>query len=438
MSFPENFLWGAASSAPQIEGAWDVDGRTPSIWDLASEKKVKNGENCRTACDHYHRFREDVALMKELGLKSYRFSISWSRIIPSPGIVNEKGLQFYSDLVDELLASGIEPLVTLFHWDLPVWAHKKGGWRNDQIIAWFDDYVRIVVNALSDRVRYWITINEPQVFAMMGYVTGTSAPFEHHPFTFRKILRNVLLAHGSAVRVIRETAKQPPLIGLAMAATTYIPDGEDEASVLEAARRSFESAVGEGSNGLYMDPIALGRPPKMLRNTLRADDLAIISAPVDFIGVNVYQPSNNLFRKNKKPGISEETTMLGWTVDNRCLYWTIRHYYDRYHLPVMVTENGMASADIVSADGCVHDKQRSRFIRNFTASLTRAVNEGIPLLGYQYWSILDNFEWCEGYAPRFGLIHVEYKTQKRTIKDSARVYEEIIRTNGANLWEAKV
>jgi len=438
MSFPENFLWGAASSAPQIEGSWDADGRTPSIWDLASEKKIKNGENCRTACDHYRRFREDVALMKEIGLKSYRFSISWSRVISSPGVVNEKGLRFYSLLVDELKAAGIEPLVTLFHWDLPVWAHKKGGWRNEQIRTWFCNYVRVVVNALSDRVRYWITINEPQVFAMSAYVIGNFAPFEHHPFTYKKVLRNVLLAHGSAVRVIRETAKRPPLIGLAMAATTYIPDNENEESIREAAKRSFESFVGEGSNGLYMDPVALGRPSKMLRATLQSGDLALISTPIDFVGVNVYQPSNNLFKKNKKKDAEEEKTMLGWTVDSRCLYWTVRHYYERYHLPVMVTENGIACADNVSADGRVHDEQRSRFIRTFTMSLTRAVDEGIPLLGYQYWSIMDNFEWCEGYTPRFGLIHVDYKTQKRTIKDSAFVYKKIIRTNGANLWEVKV
>lgn len=437
MTFPENFLWGAAAAAAQVEGAWAADGRSPSIWDMAPEKKIKNGENCHTACDHYHRFREDAALMKDLGLKSYRFSVSWSRVMPSPGVVNEKGLRFYSDLVDELLAAGIEPMVTLYHWDLPMWAHEKGGWRNEDITARFCEYVRVVVGALSDRVRYWMTINEPQVFAMMGYVMGSFAPFEHHPFTYKKILRNVLLAHGSAVRTIRDTAKQPPVIGLAMAASTYIPDGEDEASIRAAAKKSFETTVGEGSNSLYMDPIALGRATGMLRGALSKADLAVISTPIDFVGVNVYRPSNNMFKKSKKNDPEKETTMLGWTVDSRCLYWTIRHYYDRYHLPVMVTENGIACPDTVSADGGVHDAQRCRFVRDFTASLTRAVDEGIPLLGYQYWSIMDNFEWCEGYAARYGLIHVDFRTLKRTPKDSARVYADIIRTNGAMLWEEK-
>lgn len=432
MAFPENFWWGAASAATQIEGAWDEDGKVPSVWDVAG-KHIKNGDNCHVACDHYHRYKEDIALMKELGLKSYRFSVNWCRIVPQPGQVNPKGLAFYQNLVKELKAAGIEPMVTLYHWDLPLWAHKQGGWKNPKIVDWFQDYVKLVVEALSDDVRYWMTINEPQVFIMSAYVIGNFAPFEHAIFSYKNCLRHCLLAHGKAVRTIRENARQKPVIGLAMASTTYIPDSEDEEGLKDAAQKSFESQIGEGSNGLYMDPIALGRASKQLRRKLSAEDLKIISEPIDFVGVNVYQPSNPMINKKGYHAEDLPKTALGWVIDGRCLYWTIRQYWERYHLPIMVTENGMAGDDTVTADGKVHDEMRTRFLDEFLPGVKRALDEGIPVLGYQHWSVMDNLEWCEGYGPRFGLIHVDYKTQKRTVKDSARHYAEIIRTNGANL-----
>ena len=249
MSFPKEFLWGAASAATQIEGAWNEDGKCPSIWDVAGNH-IKNGDNTFVACDHYHRYKEDVALMKELGLKSYRFSINWCRIVPEQGKINEKGLMFYSNLVDELISSGIEPMITLYHWDLPLWMHKLGGWKNSAIIDEFLFYVEAVIDALSDRVKYWMTINEPQVFIMSAYVIGNFAPFKHAIFSYNNCLRNCLLAHGKAVKLIREKAKIKPLIGLAMAATTYIPDSLDEKGIAEATKNSFESNVGEGSNAL--------------------------------------------------------------------------------------------------------------------------------------------------------------------------------------------
>lgn len=430
MAFPENFLWGAASSAPQIEGAWNEDGKSPSIWDIAPQKYIKTNANCHTACDHYHRYKEDVALMKELGLKSYRFSISWPRVMPEQGIVNPRGIEFYNNLIDELISAGIEPLVTIYHWDLPVWAHRQGGWKNPKIIDWFCEYTKILMEHYSDRVQYWMTINEPQVFIMSAYVIGNYAPFEHRIFSFKKHLRHMLLAHGEAVKVIRLHAKQSPIIGVAMASTTYIPDGDTPEALLDAQRKSFDSAVGEGSNSLYMDPIVLGRPSKMLKSTLSEADLKIISQPIDFIGVNVYQPSNEMFKKKDKSSQQHSDNALGWTIDSRCLYWTIRHYYDRYHLPIMVTENGLALTDSISADGLVHDEQRVEYLRSFIPSVGRAIAEGIPVLGYQHWSIMDNFEWGEGYTPRFGLIYIDYKTQKRTIKDSGYEYAKIIRANG--------
>lgn len=235
------------------------------------------------------------------------------------------------------------------------------------------------------------------------------------------------------MKLIRETAKKKPVIGIAMASTTYIPDSEDEAGLKDAAQKSFESQVGEGSNGLYCDPICLGRASKMLRKKLSAEDLKIISEPIDFIGVNVYQPSNASI--NKKGYNTDELpkTMLGWVIDGRCLYWTVRQYWERYHLPIMVTENGMANPDTVGPDGRVHDEIRVKFLDDFLGYLKQAVDEGIPVLGYQHWSIMDNFEWAEGYGPRFGLVHVDYTTQKRTIKDSGYHYAEIIRSNGEAL-----
>lgn len=430
MSFSKDFLWGAASSAAQIEGAWNEDGKCPSIWDVAG-KHIKNNETFQVACDHYHRYKEDVALMKELGLKSYRFSVSWCRVMPEKGKVNQKGLDFYRNLIRELKEAGIEPLVTLYHWDTPVWVEKEGGWKTPKIIDYYLEYVKAVVEALSGDVKYWMTFNEPQVFIMCAYVMGSFAPFKHRIFTFKKHIKNMLLAHGKAVQLIRRIAKVAPQIGIAMAATTYIPSDETEANIELARQRSFESSVGQGSNSLYMDPIVLGKAPKMMKGVLSAEDLKIISAPIDFVGINVYQPSNPMF---KDSGYTcEKKTSMGWVIDGRCLYWTARHYYERYHLPIMVTENGMANSDAVGADGKVHDAKRADFIDEFLTNLKRAADEGIPVIGYQYWSIMDNIEWCAGYTPRFGLIHIDYTTQKRTIKQSGYHYAEIIKTNGEKL-----
>ena len=430
--FPDDFLWGAAAASAQIEGGWQEDGRTPSIWDMAPRGKIKNGDTCHTACDHYHRYKEDVALMKEMGLKSYRFSVSWSRVVPEKGKVNPEGLQFYVDLVRELKAANIEPLCTLYHWDMPMWVYEEGGWEKDAIIKNYCDFVKVMVEALSDDVAYWMTFNEPQCFIMMGYIMGTAAPFKRKFLTFRGIVRRMLLAHGEGVKVIRKYAKTPAKIGIAMAATTYIPDGDTPEDLEKARYYSFEHAVGSGSNSLWMDPIALGKAAGLVKNKLSKQDLQIISQPIDFVGVNVYQPSNYMIPGNQAPENAKRTA-LGWLVDGRCLYWTIRHYYERYHLPVMVTENGMADHVAPSPDGAVHDADRCDFLREFLGNVKQAVAEGIPVLGYQHWSVMDNFEWCEGYEPRFGLIHVDYATQKRTIKESGYAYARIIRENGENL-----
>ena len=434
MGFSKDFLWGAASASAQVEGAWNEDGKTASIWDVATDKQVKNGETCHVACDHYHRYKEDVALMKELGLKSYRFSVSWPRVMPEKGKVNPKGIQFYVNLVKELRAAGIEPMCTVFHWDLPVWVQDEGGWKNPKIVELFAEYTKVVVEALSEYVTYWMTINEPQCFIMMGNVGGAHAPFRRDFLAMKKLVRNTLLAHGTAVKVIRKYAKTPAKIGVAMAASCYVPNAETKEGIEKAKYYTFEHTAGVVNNAIWSDPIFLKEAPNRIRGKLSKADLELIGQPLDFVGVNVYQPINhNLPGKENQPAPDAKRTMLNWIIDGRCLYWVIRFFHERYKLPVMVTENGMANPDKVGPDGKVHDPERIEFTHEYLAGVKRAVDENIPVLGYQHWSIMDNFEWAEGYGPRFGLIHVDYQTQKRTIKDSGYDYAEIIRTNGERI-----
>ncbi len=436
ITFPADFLWGAASASAQVEGGWNEGGRTPSIWDAANPKRIKNGDNCHTASDHFHRWKEDVALMKELGLKSYRFSISWSRVIPQEGRVNPAGLKFYSNLVDELLAAGIEPLVTIYHWDLPLWVHKKGGWLSERIIPLFRDYTKAVVEALSDRVTWWMTMNEPQCFIMNGYMQGAHAPFKRDYLALSRLTRNCMLAHAQAVKVIRKYAKKPPRVGIAMASGAFVPEDETPAKIEEARKKSVETGMGLMGNRWWMDPMLAGKPVRAYGvYSSKQADMAEIAQPLDFVGLNLYAPFNTggwgSDPKANRTGLPR--TALGWVVDGRVMYWTVRFVYERYHLPIMITENGMAENDFVCLDGGVHDPQRTDYLKRYLGSLKRAVGEGYPVLGYQHWSIMDNFEWAEGYDPRFGLIFIDYATGKRIVKDSAWEYKKIIETNGRSL-----
>ncbi|MFR7829658.1 MAG: glycoside hydrolase family 1 protein [Eubacterium sp.] len=430
--FPKDFLWGAATAAPQIEGGYLDDGRTPSIWDVAPEEKIKNNANCHEACDHYHRMREDVAIMKEIGLKSYRFSVSWSRVIPKEGVVNKKGLQFYIDLVDELRANDIEPMVTIFHWDLPVWVYEKGGWLSEKIIPLFADYTKVLVDALSDKVTYWMPMNEPQCFIMNGYMQGAHAPFKHRYLALSKLTKICLMAFHDSVDIIRKYAKTPPKIGIAMAAGAFIPKSDSEEDVEEAREKTFYSGLGAMGNRWWCDPVFKGEPAAVygVYRTHKKDMLKI-KCKLDFVGVNVYQPfmDGSWGNKPAENTPKEKLTSMGWLIDGRVLYYTIKFFYERYDLPVLVTENGMADNDIV-VNGEVKDDKRIKFINDYLSSVKRAVSEGIPVMGYQYWSLMDNFEWAEGYAPRFGLIYVDYETQRRTLKNSAYYYRQIIESNG--------
>lgn len=435
--FPEGFLWGVATAAAQIEGGWQEGGRSPSIWDVAPESKIKNGENCHIACDHYHRYREDVALMKELGLKSYRFSISWSRLIPEEGRVNPEGVAFYNDLIDELLAAGIEPLVTLYHWDLPVWAHKKGGWRSKAIIDSFLEYAKVVIDAYSDRVKYWMTFNEPQCFLMNGYMQGVHAPFQRAYLSLSSFTRNFMLTHGETVKLIRERAKQKPIVGIAFAAGAFIPKDEaDPRSIEEARYRSFHEGMGTMNNRWWMDPILAGKPVRAY-GVYHSDrkDMKAICQPLDFIGLNVYTAFNySVWGGDKDVDLSKcRKTALDWVIDGRSIYWAIRFIHERYGLPIMITENGMARNDVPNADGRIDDPERIAFIDEYLGNVKKAIDEGYPVTGYQHWSLMDNFEWAEGYEPRFGLAYVNFDTGKRTVKRAGYHYREIIQTNGADL-----
>ena len=428
MSLPENFIWGAATAAAQIEGGWDEEGRTPSIWDVNPDGYVRRNETCHTACDHYHRWREDVEIMKEIGLKAYRFSVSWSRIIPDPGVINEKGLKFYSDLIDALIEAGIEPMITLYHFDLPLWAHEKGGWTTPEIIDDFLFYTETVVKAFSDRVRYWFTFNEPS-----GFVRDYAARV---PGADIKVMtRNVLLAHGRAVSLMRHIADRELQIGLVIAVMNSEP-AEGTVDVKEAAAETYSDGNGVGGMAWWSDPAILGIIPDPLKDHISEEDIIEICQPLDFYAGNIYFSANYFDETCShteliRPGMPR--TACGWPVNDDCIYWFIRFAYERYRLPVFITENGYAGLDRIMLDGKVHDPQRTDYIQRMVISLKKAADEGFPVMGYLYWSLLDNFEWNSGYDMRFGLVYVDYETGARVIKDSAKVYSEMIGSNGGKI-----
>lgn len=433
MSFKSDFMWGASTSSAQIEGAYNEDGKGLSIWDIAPKEKIKNGVDMHTSSDFYHHKSEDIATMKELGFNSYRFSLSWPRIISEKGKVNEKGLKFYSDLIDELIANGIEPIVTLYHWDEPVWVEEEGGWKSESTIGYFEEYTRVVVDALSDRVKYWITFNEPQCFLMNGYMTGVHAPFKSNYLCLNEISNIFMRTNYVAVKTIRERAKKNPLVGLSFSSGAYIPkDEKDPMSIEKAKHDTFYKGMGIMNNRFWMDPILLGKSASAygIFHT-KKKDLSRIYTDLDFIALNNYEAFNYSNMGGDKDIDKSKLNLsnMGWVIDGRSLYWVVRFIYERYKKPIIITENGVALDDKVE-NGRVKDKKREEFMDEYLTGLKRASDEGIPLLGYEYWSLLDNFEWAEGYGPRFGLIHVDYETKKRIVKDSAYHYRDIIKSNG--------
>lgn len=448
MGFSKDFIWGAAAAAYQIEGAYNEDGKGLSIWDAYAgfHGNTKYNEDGRVACDHYHRMPEDVALMKEMGLKAYRFSISWSRVLPNgTGEVNEKGLQFYSDLVDELIKNEIEPIVTLYHWDYPYELHRKGAWLNDDSSEWFLEYTKVIVDALSDRVQYWGTINEPQCILGCGYYGGFHAPFQQaQTRDLLKMGKNVLLSHGKAARYIRNHAKKKPIIGFSPIGPSYIPKDNSPEAVEEARRKTF-STNGEGfsfSLSYWSDPVFLGHYPQELYDDFgdmvpefTEEEWKLVTEPLDYYGTNIYysdaQKVAEGYPENRYQGIPE--THVGWVVTPEVMYWSSKFLYERYGKPIFITENGMAEHDWVCLDGKVHDTYRIDYTHRYLKEFRRAAEEGIPLLGYLHWSVMDNYEWALGYSPRFGLVYVDYSTQERIMKDSAYWYKAVMESNGDNL-----
>lgn len=454
MSFSNDFVWGAAAAAFQIEGTSPDCPRGDSVWDMfcATPGKVWKGHHGKRACMHIEKWREDVALMKELGLKAYRLSISWPRIMPDgTGKVNASGLQFYDDLIDALLEAGITPYITLFHWDLPLKLHQRGGWMNPEIIEWFADYTKVVVERYSDRVRHWITINEPQCFVLLGHQTGVHAPGMNLPEAdVLRIGHHCLLTHGRAVQVIREHAKLPPRVGIAPVGSVSIPETERKVDI-EAARTATFQNAGDTlfSTAWWLDPVYLGKYPedgvsKRLSHMppVSAKDMALISEPVDFCAFNLYQAGIVRAGANGQAEAVEypeghPVTAMEWPVTPAGLYWACRFFYERYESPLLITENGLSCHDWISVDGKVHDPNRIDFLTRYLSYVERACAEGIPVEGYFQWSIMDNFEWAEGYKDRFGLIYVDYETGTRTPKDSFDWYRRVIQNNGSTLppWQ---
>ena len=452
MGFKKDFTWGAATAAYQIEGAWNEDGKGPSIWDVYSHDpgRIAEGHTGDTACDHYHRFREDVKLMKQLGIKAYRFSISWPRILPNGiGEVNEKGIKFYSDLIDALLECGIEPYITLFHWDYPYALHKKGGWLNDDSVKWFADYAAKVVELYSDRAVNYITFNEPQCFIGSGYLVGDHAPgLKATKRDIFQMCHNVLKAHGAAVIAMRAAAKQPIRIGYAPTCSAHFPV-EETLENIEAVRRKYFSCPSIRSGNVmwnlawWSDPVVLGHYPadglehyKDHLPVITEEDMKLIHQPIDFYGQNIYNgkamavdAQGKAVPVARKEGFPK--TAIQWPVTPESLRWGPRFLYERYKLPIVITENGMSAHDTVSLDGKVHDPNRIDFLHRYLLALEQATEDGADIDGYFLWSFMDNFEWAQGYTDRFGIVYVDYETQKRIPKDSAYWYQAWIQAHSS-------
>ena len=447
MGFKKDFAWGVATSSQQIEGAYNEGGKGLNIWDVfcGEPNKIKDGSTSNVACDHYHHFKEDIKLMASLGINSYRFSISWARIFPNGiGEINQEGVRFYSELIDELLLNNIEPYITLFHWDYPYALHKKGGWLNDESVEWFANYASKIVELYSDRVTHFITFNEPQCFVGIGYLEEVHAPGLSVSYKDAfQMAHNVLKAHGAAVIAMRKSAKQPIKIGYAPTCVGYYPASEKQEDI-EAARKTLFKSLHLSKAVLmdvtwWSDPVVLGKYPeeglKLYKDYLpeiTEDDLRLINQPIDFYAQNIYQGREVKAGENGEPIINEKSsdlplTAMGWQITPKCLYWGARFLTERYKLPFYITENGMAAYDKVSPDGKIHDDLRVEFYKSYLAEVERAVNDGIDIRGYFAWSFMDNFEWAEGYKPRFGIVHVDYNTLKRTPKDSALWYKEHIK-----------
>jgi len=460
-AFPTDFLWGAATAAYQVEGAAFDGGRTASIWDTFSRVpgRVVNGDTGDIAADHYHRFRDDVALMAGLGLGAYRFSLSWSRIQPGvQGAPNAAGLDFYSRLVDELLAKGVQPVITLYHWDLPQELEDAGGWGNRATSERFAEYAALAAGRLGDRVELWTTLNEPWCSAFLGYASGVHAPGRHEPVVALRAAHHLNLAHGLGTQALRAALPAGARVALTVNPAEVRPLSQAPED-LDAARR-----VDALQNRIFLDPVLRGSyPADLIQDTahltdwsfIEDGDLAKVHAPVDLLGVNYYNPvvvgaaldgaeaergvdghgasdyspwvGSESLRFVRMPG---EPTAMGWPIDASGLRdLLLRIHHDYGPIPIAITENGAAFHDYVGPDGEVRDPQRVEYLRSHLVAVHEALEAGVDVRGYFCWSLLDNFEWSYGYSKRFGVVHVDFATQRRTVKASGNWYAGVITAN---------
>lgn len=451
ISFPKVFIWGTASSAYQIEGAWEEDGKGASIWDTFSHipGKIINNENGDVANDHYHFWKEDIGMMAELGLKTYRFSTSWPRIFPEGiGKVNQKGVDFYDHLIDELLRKKIEPYLCLYHWDLPQALQDKGGWPVREMAEYFAEYAGFMAGKFSDRVAHWITHNEPFVTAGAGYFLGEHAPGVKEPLSAIKAIHHLLLSHGLATQAIRSSSKQPVKVGIVLNLSPIHPATSSKKDS-EAANR-FDLI----QNRAFLDPLLLGKSPisemkilnKLVGAMIKPGDLELINQ-LDFLGVNYYtrtvikhDPKFPIFATTQVHPEGNEYSGM-WEIYPEGLSELLISIWEKYKplcnpahpMPeLLVTENGIPVPDGIDFDGRVRDERRIRYLENHILQVYKAIQKGVPVKGYFIWSFMDNFEWALGYNQRFGLVFVDFKTQKRTVKDSGHWFAKVIHDNGLN------
>ena len=450
--FRDDFVWGVASSAYQVEGRDPEDGCGKNIWDtFAEEGRILDGKDAYTACDHMHRYKEDYKLMKLLGIKAYRFSMSWARILPEgTGKVNEKAIAMYRDMILSMKENGIEPYITMYHWEFPQALQDKGGWLNEDVIQWFGEYAKVVAENFSDICEYFITLNEPECVVGLGHLSGVHAPGLKLPYKdVFKIAHNALRAHGQAVINLRKYASRPIKVGYAPTCGMAYP-ATDSPEDIEAARKTlfgFHQPMDNWTWNVawFNDPVFLGKyPEEGLKKfaeylpEITDEDMELISQPLDFMGQNIY---NGYMMRQGEDGEPEYVdreagaakTAAGWPVTPECFYYGVKFLYERYHLPLYITENGMSCHDDVSLDGRVHDPNRQNFLDLYISALQRANDDGADVRGYFLWTFLDNFEWDKGYTERFGIVYVDFKTQKRIVKDSAFWYQKIIESNGREL-----
>lgn len=443
--FPADFLWGAATASYQIEGGWNEDGRSPSIWDTFSKisGNVYHNDTGDVAADHYHHWKEDVALMKQLGLPAYRFSFAWPRILPlGTGSVNPKGLAFYDRLVDELLKSNIKPFPTLFHWDLPQVLEDNGGWPARQTAQYFADYAGILVEHFSDRISDWITINEPWVVSMMGYHEGVFAPGIKDQTAAAAATHHLLLGHGLAVQAMRAAAKQPLQIGITLNLSSI--EGATRSSEDQEAAQIRDAHL----NRIFLDPLYFGKYPEEVTGKMGFQfpagyekDFSVITTPTDFLGINNYF-RDVVFHSTAHPPFNYghihpegSTYSEMWEMVPHGLYDLLIRLKRDYPInAIYITENGTAVTDGVDADNRVRDSRRIQYLQDYIVAVHQAIQNGVPVKGYFVWSLMDNFEWNRGYSRRFGIVFVDYENnQQRIIKDSARWYSQVIRENGFKL-----